>query len=119
MAAGDTPTTVPSALGISPLPSGESVEEKFHRLAATWKKAVALLSSSRARESHPAYLDIIALGPSVVPLLLRDLEANETHWFTALSRITGVNPIPDADAGNVPNMAKAWLDWARETGYRW
>jgi hypothetical protein len=80
---------------------------------------VAHHSSSRVRESHPAYQEIIALGPDVVPLLLRDLEENETHWFTALRRITGADPIPHASAGNVPQMKEAWLRWARANGYRW
>jgi hypothetical protein len=97
----------------------ESVEEHFRRLAAKWTEAVAVLSSSRARESDPAYQEIIALGASVVPLLLRDLEANETHWFTALNKITGANPVPEEDAGNIPRMASAWLRWAHENGYQW
>jgi hypothetical protein len=95
------------------------VDEKFRRLAAAWRNDVALLSSTRARETHPAYLSIIALGAAVVPLLLGDLEANQTHWFTALAHITGADPVPEADAGNVPRMVQAWLDWARQQGFRW
>jgi hypothetical protein len=119
MAAGDSPTTAPPVVAPTAVPPGESVEEKFRRLATTWKNAVALLSSSHARETHPAYLDIIALGPPVLPLLLRDLEEHETHWFSALARITGAQPIPEVDAGNVPKMVEAWLEWAREHGYQW
>ncbi len=97
----------------------EALEQRFRQLAAEWKKAVALLSSSRVRESHPAYQEIIGLGLAVIPLLLRDLEANETHWFSALQRITGARPVPEDDAGNVPRMVEAWLRWARENGYQW
>ena len=71
------------------------------------------------RNNHPAYREIISMGQEVVPLLLRDLEANQTHWFRALHEITGADPIRASDAGNIAKMAEAWLAWARENGYRW
>ncbi|SRR5579872_2166078 len=97
----------------------ETVEQRFRRLAAEWRKAVMFSSSTTERNNHPAYQQIIALGPDVVPLLLRDLEENHTHWFCALREITGANPIPTEAAGNIPKMAAAWLCWARENGYQW
>jgi hypothetical protein len=101
------------------VPPVESIDEKFKRLAALWHKAVAHHSSSRIRDNHPVYQEIIGMGPAVVPLLLRDLEVNRRHWFTALAIITGVDPIPKADTGNIPRMAEAWLRWGKENGYRW
>jgi hypothetical protein len=101
------------------VPPAESVEEKFDRLAAAWHKAVAHHSSSRIRDGHPAYQEIIGMGQAVVPFLLRDLQINRRHWFTALAVITGTDPIPDEDAGKIPQMAEAWLRWGREHGYRW
>jgi hypothetical protein len=56
-----------------------SVEDRFRQLAAAWHEAVAHQSSTTVRNNHPAYRDIISLGPDVVPLLLRDMEANHTH----------------------------------------
>jgi hypothetical protein len=96
----------------------ECVQEKFQRLANAWHQAVAHLSSSSKRESHPAYQEIIAMGPAVVPFLLSDLEANRLHWFTALTAITGINPVAEEDAGNVPRMIKTWLQWGKAQGYR-
>jgi hypothetical protein len=101
------------------VPPAESVVEKFERLAAAWHKAVAHHSSSRIRDNHPAYQEIIGMGQAVVPLMLRDLEINRRHWFTALAVITGADPIPEEDAGNIPRMAEAWLRWGKENGYRW
>jgi hypothetical protein len=101
------------------VPPTESIEEKFQRLAATWHKAVAHQSSSRIRDNHPAYQEIIALGAVVIPLLLRDLEQHRRHWFAALAAITGANPVPAADVGNIPRMSAAWLQWGRDKGYRW
>lgn len=97
----------------------ETVEQRFHRLANEWQTAVAHHSSTSLRNNHPAYRDIIHLGPEVVPFLLRDLEVNNTHWFSALREITGANPLPESAAGNVPQMVEAWLRWAKDHGYQW
>jgi hypothetical protein len=97
----------------------ETLEARFRRLAATWQDAVAYHSSTTVRNNHPAYREIIGLGAAVVPLLLRDLQDNQTHWFAALREITGANPIPESAAGNVPKMVEAWLTWAKDNGYQW
>ena len=111
-----------ASIPVKPMPasqSAENLEERFQRLAAAWHRAVAHHSSSRIRDNHPAYQEIIAMGPTVVPLLLRDLETNRRHWFTALAAITGADPVPEEDAGDIPKMAAAWLRWGRENGYQW
>lgn len=100
-------------------PVTETLEQKFQRLAETWHKAVAHQSSSSKRDSHPAYQEIIALGPPVVPLLLHDLELNHRHWFTALAAITGAHPVAEADAGKILQMIDAWLKWGKDKGYQW
>jgi hypothetical protein len=100
-------------------PPAENLEQRFQRLAAAWHQAVAHHSSSRIRHNHPAYQEIIAMGPAVVPILLRDLELNRRHWFAALTAITGADPVPKENAGNIPRMVEAWLDWGRENGHRW
>ncbi len=99
------PTTNP------PIPD---VKAAFQRLSSTWQKDVLFLSSSQARENHPAYRQIIALGSAVLPYLLRDVEERQTHWFGALKAITGVDPVPMDQAGNIGLMAEAWLKSGRE-----
>lgn len=94
------------------VPPVESVAEQFERLAADWHKAVAHHSSSRIRDNHAAYQEIIGMGQAVVPHLLRDLAVNRRHWFSALAVITGADPVPAADAGNIPRITEAWLRWA-------
>jgi hypothetical protein len=58
---------------IKPIPETpwETVEERFQRLAAAWHRDTDYLSSMADADSHPAYQEIIRLGPEVVPLLLR------------------------------------------------
>ena len=54
------------------------------------------------------------MGPEVVPLLLGELERVPDHWFRALHALTDADPVPDTSRGKVPEMADAWLRWARE-----
>lgn len=96
----------------------ESVDLQVQRLTALWTNAIAHHSSSTIRHNHPAYQEIIRIGWAAVPWLLRDMEQNQTHWFHALRQITGTNPVPESAAGNVPEMIRAWLNWATENGYR-
>lgn len=85
----------------------------FRRLRDQWESETAHLSSVTKIILHPAYQRIIGLGPSVVPLLLREIEGEPRDWFWALSAITGRQPVPPEDAGNLRRMAEAWLAWGR------
>ena len=80
---------------------------------------VSPYSSSARLAEHPAYQQIIALGPEIVPLLLRELERSPDHWFRALHALTGADPVPPESRGKLPEMAAAWLRWGREQGYQW
>jgi hypothetical protein len=97
-------------------PPTETLEQRFRRLAATWHRDTDYLSSMEDSERHPAYQEIISLGPEVVPFLLRDLQENHTHWFGALGAITGAQPVPASLGGNIPGMVESWLRWAEGNG---
>jgi hypothetical protein len=77
-----------------------TLENEFRTLAQQWKEDCRLLSSTSAMVAHPAHKAIVELGQAVVPLLLRDLEKEQVHWFEALKAITEEDPV-------APN------DWAR------
>src|SRR6266446_3198235 len=98
-------SSLPVPQRLTPPPT-ETVAEQFRRLAASWHNAVAHHSSTTVRNTHPAYREIIGLGLEVVPLLLRDMEQNHTHWFSALREISGANPVPPSAAGNIPQMVE-------------
>jgi len=85
----------------------------FEELALSWSMDTAHLSSPTKLIEHPAYRQIIGLGPAVLPLILRDLAENGRFWFPALYAITGENPVPDDAAGHVEKMTEAWIGWAR------
>jgi hypothetical protein len=101
----------------SPSPDDPGLERRFRELADEWQAAVVPLSSTTARVQHPAYREIIALGPAVVPLLLRELERRPDHWFAALRSLTGADPVAPADRGHLGRMAEAWIRWGKERGY--
>ncbi len=104
-------------LGPPPAPAGlteASLERRFQALAARWKQERPPLSSSAALAAHPAYQEIIALGPDAVPLLQRELAREPDHWFRALHALTGANPVPPESQGKVREMAAAWLRWGHE-----
>jgi hypothetical protein len=101
-------------------PPAETLEQHVQRLLVTWREAVAVISSSTVRSSHPAYRELIALGPAALPYLFRDMEqTRDGHLSRALVEITGAHPIPPEERGKVRAIADRWLNWARENGYRW
>jgi hypothetical protein len=97
--------------------AAEEWERRFLALVATWKRERGPYSSSARLTQHPAYQQIIALGPEAVPLLLRELERSPDHWFRALHALTGTDPVPPESRGKVREMAEVWLLWGREQGY--
>lgn len=99
-------------------PSTETLEERFRRLEALWRAETGHLSSSSKIIGHPAFRDIIRMGQAVVPFMLRDLEQQPRLWVWALPEITGDDPVPVADRGDIVQMTVAWLRWAEEHGYR-
>ncbi len=110
--------TIPSKQTPAPEPV-ETVEEKFRRLAAVWLAETAYVSSSSDLVAHPAFQEIVGMGPAVIPLLLRELENRTGHWHRALRRITGADPVPPTERGNIEKAAEAWLRWGKEQGYGW
>jgi hypothetical protein len=93
--------------------------DKFQSLVSEWKENTRFMSSSTAMILDTAYQEIVGMGPSVIPFILRELETRPDYWFPALKALTGVDPVPSSERGKIRAMAKAWLDWARDQGYTW
>jgi hypothetical protein len=99
-------------------PTAEAVEQDIVRLLKLWREQTAYTSSSTAITTHPAYQELIALGPAALPFLFRDLEqTGDGHLSKALSALTSAHPVPAEDRGKIRIVADAWLRWARENGY--
>src|SRR5437762_1238085 len=97
----------------------ESLDDRFERLASVWLAETAYISSSSDLVAHPAFQEIVGMGAAIIPRLLRELEKRTGHWHRALRRITGADPVPPSDRGNIDKTAEAWLRWAKEQGYAW
>jgi hypothetical protein len=95
------------------------LEKRFAALAAEWKAERGYSSSITKLCAHAAYQQIIGMGEKAIPLLLRELEREPDHWFWALKAITGVNPVPQESRANLREMARHWVEWGHERGYRW
>lgn len=95
----------------------DDVERRFLALAVLWKYGQGPSSSLADMISHPAYLQIIGLGRNVLPFLFQELAREPDHWFSALSAITGHDPVPPNANGNVARMTEVWLRWGQRHGY--
>ena len=92
-------------------------QAKFDRLAGQWRRETAFCTSVVEMATHPAYQQIIGMGRVAVPYILRELSRQAEHWFWALKAITGQDPVPERDRGDLAGMARAWLVWGARYGY--
>jgi hypothetical protein len=81
-----------------------------------WMAAVGHHSSTTKLVNHPAFQEILRLGPAVIPFMLRDLEHQARLWVWALPALTGADPVQPSDRGNIAKMSEAWLRWAKANG---
>ena len=87
------------------------MQSRFDQLAAQWLEETEYLSSSSDIIRHPAYEQIISMGEPALPWIMRSLEETGGHWFWALSEITGENPVPPDELGDIAAMTARWLEW--------
>ena len=85
--------------------------QQFATAADRWRRETRFSSSRRAIIGHPAYKEVIAMGSGVVPLILGSMAAVGGHWATALSALTGGDPVPACDRGDLLKVEAAWLAW--------
>jgi hypothetical protein len=93
-----------------------NIQERFQRLVSDWKKQSRYLSNTAQMAMLRPYQGIIGMGWPVVPLILEELQREPDHWFWALEAITEENPVSQEDAGRVPLMAQAWIEWGKKHG---
>ncbi|HEU4463177.1 MAG TPA: hypothetical protein VFR75_11350 [Solirubrobacterales bacterium] len=89
--------------------------QRFEDLASQWEAETEFMSRQSQTVMHPAYQQIIGMGPAAVPLLLERLRDNPDNWFWALTAITGEDP--GKDSSTLLEAREAWLQWGRERGF--
>lgn len=90
---------------------------RFQMLKAEWEIETAHLSSITAIAMHPAYQQIIGMGPIVIPFILSEMKNKPGHWFWALKSIAGHDPVLPEYRGRIKQMTEVWLRWGKEQGY--
>lgn len=95
------------------------VEKQFNESAAKWRKETGGYSTMIHIAGNNNYLDIIGLGPDVIPYILKDLVKEPDFWFVALEHIAKPkqNPVPKAHIGDLDKMAEDWIAWGKENKY--
>src|SRR5258708_441748 len=53
---------------------------RFRHLVRLWLDETANISSIEDMVAHPAYQEIIGMGPAAIPLLFEELERDPNHW---------------------------------------
>ena len=96
--------------------------ERFQTLAKEWRAARNASSSTKVITTHPAYQQIMAMGPDAIPFILAELQQKTDHWFWALSMIAKSmpnyeNPVHPSIRGKMSAMAAAWVEWGRANEY--
>jgi hypothetical protein len=97
------------------LTNKDRTPERFNSYVSEWRRDTVPLSSVPEKINHPAYLKIIALGSSVVPLILKELRDRPTYWFAALDALTEDGP--SGSFARFDDQRAAWLIWGESRGY--
>lgn len=92
------------------------IRVQFKELTKQWKADRRFASSTDAIVKHPAYQQIIELGPVVIPFILEELKNDPDYWFWALAALAKTNPVPPESRGDLEEMTATWLDWGRTNG---
>lgn len=94
--------------------SSDEVRAIFGPLADQWEAETEFLSMTPQITGHPAYFEIVGLGPPAVPLILERLKESTRPWFQALTAMTRENPAAAAKTHSA--AAQIWLEWGRRRG---
>ena len=92
-------------------------DSEFRRLAEQWRSGRGPVATVARMTKHPAYRQIVNMGEAAIPLILSEFRRSPDHWDFALREITGDNPAPEKDWGDLWRVRDAWLAWGKRNGY--
>lgn len=97
----------------------QSERELAEGFITSWLEETAWLSSIASMTRHPLFARIVNTGAAGAKLVLERMQQGEVrlHWFPILQDITKANPVPNYSAGNLNEMAEAWLVWSQSHGF--
>lgn len=99
-----------------------SVRREFHRLADMWETETRNMSSPNAIARHPVVGQIVAMGKTVLPLILDRIRHRPWFWFDALLQLAKkidpamADPVLPSMYGDMQKMTDAWIRWGQKRG---
>lgn len=90
-------------------------EKKVRVLVDAWE--VQKVNRSDPATDLPVYQELVAMGQVAVGPLLQLIGERWSWAVIALWEITGENPVPEEDRGDLIRMTQDWLEWGRGKGY--
>lgn len=93
----------------------DTIEQKFEALSSEWKKFNG--GRSVIEYNHAAFMQIVGMGPDVIPILLRRLHEGDGDWIVAMKYVTGQRVTTPEMRGNFRAIRDAWLRWGLENGF--
>jgi hypothetical protein len=101
--------------GPTPGPPDAATTTRFEQLADAWSadvENVGYRSDKHAYLDHPAYRELVAMGTSVLPLVVERYRRDEFWgWGFVLHGITGVSMTSDPEYFSPPVLRERWLTW--------
>jgi hypothetical protein len=97
-----------------------NIENNYTKLINKYREDTAMLSFTKT--NHPAFQEIVKMGMSVLPYIIRDLKENNMTWglIEMICLITGEHPdnIPKKDYGKTQKIRKYYLEWIELKGWK-
>ena len=95
----------------------EALANRFNALADLWEQETGGHSLTIHRTKHPAFQQVVDMGPAVITLLLHRMHNHDAFWFEALKAITGEDPNRNTDPNSIIDIVEYWTYWGRLRGY--
>ena len=114
-----TPVRNPPAIPQEGRKEGHQMEltREYLRLKSEWTdhcQAVQYSGNINTYLDCDAFRQIVALGPDVVPLIMKDYEQDQfVPWEFALHQITGIQMIDDPNNFDIEDARRRRLEWWR------
>lgn len=95
----------------------ETLANRFQALAELWEQETGGHFLTIHRTKHPAFQQVVDMGPAVITLLLHRMHDHDAFWFEALKVITGEDPNRNTDPNSIVDIVDYWTYWGRRRGY--
>lgn len=90
---------------------------RFHRFVDQWRAQTIFSSFIEEKVKHPAFRQIVDLGPVAIPWILKEIKVKPCFLYLALQMIVDENPVPSHDRGDVRAAIDAWIQWGNREGH--